>query len=77
MKIAADQTKCCGHARCASIAEDIFPLNSDGYIAVPEIIVPRGQEALATKGVRACPERALSVVNDDAAGLQQEGTDPD
>lgn len=69
MKIIADITKCCGHARCAAVAESLFVLDDNGYIAIREVQVPPELQSLARRGVRACPERALSLVEDlDTAG---------
>ena len=67
MKIIADTKKCCGHARCASVDETLFVLDENGYIAVSEIVVPIGKETLARRGVRACPERALTLAEEDEA----------
>lgn len=64
MKIIANKSLCSGHARCAAVAPDIFDLDDDGYIDFDEKVVPAGQEALARRGVRACPERALSLSED-------------
>jgi ferredoxin len=61
MKIRINKSACVGHARCAAVAPDIFPLDDDGYIAVEELDVPAGQEALARRGARACPERIITV----------------
>lgn len=65
MKVVADLKKCCGHARCAAVDETLFVLDENGYIAVAEIVVPDGKEAIARRGARACPERALTVVEDE------------
>ena len=65
MKIRIDQAGCVGHARCAAVAPDIYPLDDDGYIAVAEIEVKPGQEALARRGARACPERIITIVEDE------------
>jgi ferredoxin len=67
MKIIALRTRCAGHARCAAIAEQLFELNADGYIAFDEKTIPPELEALARRGVRACPERALKISEDEAA----------
>jgi ferredoxin len=67
MKIKADNKLCSGHARCAAVAPDIFLLDDDGYTAITELEVPPEQAALARRGVRACPERALSIIEDDPA----------
>lgn len=66
MKVIADQTLCSGHARCAAVAPEFFDLNDDGYIAFAEKAVPPELEAAARRGVRACPERALTFVEDPA-----------
>jgi ferredoxin len=62
MKIQIDKARCVGHARCAAVAPGIYQLDDDGYIAVEEIEVPPGQEAIARRGARACPERIITVV---------------
>ena len=63
MKIVADRRKCAGHARCAAVSE-LFELDSNGYIGFDEKSVPQALEALAQRGVRACPERALKLLGD-------------
>lgn len=65
MKIRIQKSGCVGNARCAAVAPDLFPLDDDGYIAVEEIDVPPGKEALARRGARACPERIIIVVEED------------
>jgi len=62
MKIVADKTRCAGHARCAAVADQLFELDDDGYIGFAEKLVPVGMEDVARRGVRACPERALKIV---------------
>lgn len=64
MKVKADNRLCSGHARCAAVAPQIFLLDDDGYTAITEIDVPPELEALARRGVRACPERALTILDD-------------
>ncbi len=61
MRVIVRREKCQGHARCAAIAPDIFVLNDDGYIESGDIDVAAANEALARRGARACPERALEV----------------
>jgi len=67
MRIAIDKEKCAGHARCNAIAGDLFVLDDDGYIAGNGFTVPSGQEELARRGARACPERIITVIEDDDA----------
>ena len=68
MKIRIDKPLCVGNARCAAVSEQLFPLDEDGYIAVTEIVVPPGMEALALRGARACPERIIVIEDDTGSG---------
>jgi ferredoxin len=61
MKITVAHAMCQGHARCAALAPEIFKLDETGYILAGDIEVPEGQEKLALRGARACPERALKA----------------
>ena len=61
MKIHIKKSACVGHARCAAIAPQLFELDDGGYIAKEEIDVPVGQEDLARRGARACPERIITI----------------
>jgi ferredoxin len=61
MRILVKRNLCSGHARCASVAPDLFRLTDEGYIDVEDFDVPPGLEELARRGARACPERALRV----------------
>lgn len=62
MKIIFDITRCAGHARCNSVAPDLYELNDEGYIAGDGFEVGAGDEKRAYKGARACPERAIRTV---------------
>ncbi len=64
MKIKVHQEMCQGHARCYSLAPDLFQLDDSGYILSGDIMVAADQEQLARRGARSCPERALEVVED-------------
>jgi len=63
MKIVIDRARCAGHARCASVAPELFPLNDDGYIDTDGFDAPPGQEERAARGARACPERIITIVD--------------
>jgi ferredoxin len=65
MKIRIDKSACVGNARCAAVSAELFPLDEDGYIAVEEVHVPPGMEALARRGARACPERIIVIEEDE------------
>jgi ferredoxin len=64
VRIVIDKVNCVGHARCAAIAPELFLLDPEGYIATEGFAVPEGQEALAKRAARACPERVISVVEE-------------
>lgn len=61
--IKLDTTLCSGHARCAAIAPDIYRLDDNGYCISNGDTVPDNQHAIALRGARACPERAISIVS--------------
>jgi ferredoxin len=63
VRISVDKARCAGHGRCSIVDEALFPLDDDGYTAIDTIEVPAGKEVLARRGVGACPERALSVID--------------
>ena len=65
MKIKGNTTRCSGHARCAAVAPELFSLDDNGYINFEEKEITPEQLALAQRGVRACPERALSLSEDE------------
>ncbi len=65
MKVRIDKAACVGNARCWAVSPELFPLDDDGYILVEEVEVPAGMEDLARRGVRACPERVMQIMEDD------------
>jgi len=64
MRIRIDKARCVGNARCCTIAPDLYPLDDDGYIATEGFAVSEGQEALARRGARACPERVIEIIEE-------------
>ena len=65
MRIIVDTNKCSGHARCIAVAPKAYELNSDGYNVTPEMEVPKDLEEEARRGARSCPERAITIVEDE------------
>jgi ferredoxin len=63
VRVAVDTDRCSGHARCFAVSPELFPLDDDGYVALGPggADVPAGLEDTANRGVKACPERALST----------------
>lgn len=64
MRIEVDGTKCQGNARCWAVAPELFDLNDEGYLGNTVIVVPAGDEQRAARAARACPERALTILED-------------
>uniref|UniRef100_UPI0035CAB268 ferredoxin n=1 Tax=uncultured Sphingomonas sp. TaxID=158754 RepID=UPI0035CAB268 len=65
MKIRIERAQCVGNARCHAVAEHLYPLDDEGYISTEGFDVPAGDEDLARKGARACPERIIFVIEDE------------
>ncbi|WP_336962621.1 ferredoxin [Sphingobium aquiterrae] len=61
MRIIVHKEKCQGHARCWTVAPDIFALDDEGYIVAGDIIVAPEDEQNAWRGAKSCPERALEI----------------
>jgi ferredoxin len=69
VKLIIDSEGCTGHGRCASAAPDVYLLDSNGYNAVtgvPIDVAPSREEA-ARLGARMCPERAVTIIEDEAS----------
>lgn len=61
MNVLINKPGCVGHARCNNVASALYPLDDNGYIASSGFTVPAGQESLARRGARACPERVIEI----------------
>jgi ferredoxin len=69
MKIRVDPEGCTGHGRCNAVAPEVYELDEEGYNAGRHdgiIEVPEGLEAAALLGMRACPERIITVLEEAA-----------
>lgn len=65
MKIRIEKAGCVGNARCYAVAEHLYPLDDEGYIDTEGFTVPAGDEELARKGAKSCPERIIFVIEED------------
>jgi ferredoxin len=61
MKIAIIKARCVGNARCHAVAEHLYPLDDEGYIAIEGLAIAAGDEASALMGAKSCPERIIVV----------------
>jgi ferredoxin len=66
MKMKIDQELCTGHGRCAHYAPSVFRLDDDGYNSDrgSTIDVPEGEEKAAAMGMKSCPEKAITIIED-------------
>src|ERR1700676_606636 len=65
LKIHVDQEKCQGHARCKSLAPELFDLDEFGNAhEVGDGSVPAGQEDKAGLAQTNCPEIAIEVTEE-------------
>lgn len=66
MKVRIDSALCSGHGRCYSVEPDIYSADEEGY-STPldtDIRIPADLEKKARRGLRSCPEGAITVVED-------------
>lgn len=64
MKVSVDRNRCTGHARCWAEGPDVFVLDDLGYNSTDVDSIPAELQEQARRGVWACPENALTVVED-------------
>jgi|EndMetStandDraft_2_1072991.scaffolds.fasta_scaffold302167_1 ferredoxin len=64
VKVTVDREMCAGHGQCNAAAPEVFELNDDGYVLKDVTDVPEGMEEAASRGIAACPERALRATED-------------
>ena len=75
MHVKIDGETCTGHGRCAKYGPNVYRLDEiDGYNSDRGTIitVPEGEEKNAILGKKACPERAITILDDlPSDGLQR------
>jgi ferredoxin len=65
LKIRVDQDKCQGHARCKSLAPELFELDEYGNAhEIGDGTVPAGLEDKAWLAQTNCPEIAIEVIEE-------------
>jgi len=64
VRILVDKARCQGHAQCAALAPDLFVLDDLGYLALADVEVADDDASTARQGARACPERAITIVEE-------------
>lgn len=61
VKIRVNVEGCVGHARCAAVAPEVYELNDDGFLTTPYKEVDEELRKQAIRGMRACPEKVISI----------------
>ena len=64
VRILVEKGRCQGHGRCAAVAPDLFVLDDLGYLAVTEVEVADDKATTARRGAQACPERAITILEE-------------
>jgi ferredoxin len=65
LRLRVDQEKCQGHARCKSLAPELFELDEYGNAhEVGDGTVPKGLEDKAWLAQANCPEIAIDVIEE-------------
>jgi ferredoxin len=65
LRLRVDQEKCQGHARCKSLAPELFDLDEFGNAhEVGDGAVPKGLEDKAWLAQSNCPEIAIEIIEE-------------
>ena len=66
MRVSVDGKNCCGHARCWTVAKEFYGVDDIGYSIHrgKTVDVPPELEKAARHGARACPDRAITIIED-------------
>jgi ferredoxin len=65
VRVRVDADRCMGHGMCAALVGEVYEVNEDtGFNEMGEFELPEPARAKALRGVSACPERAIAVLDD-------------
>ena len=64
MKVTVTPGRCQGHARCLAEGPDLYVLDDFGYNSTDIEDVPAALAEQARRGALACPEWALTIIDD-------------
>ena len=60
--IHVDAAKCSGHARCAAKGPDVYELDDEGFCKSDgKVVTDESLREQVVRGMRACPERAITI----------------
>lgn len=61
VRIKVNVAGCVGHARCHAVAPEVYELDDNGFNVTAEKEVPEELRSQAIRGMRACPERIITI----------------
>lgn len=61
VEVVIDRDRCVGHARCMTIAGEVYDLDDEGKSVALENPVRGDMVPLARDGAESCPERAIKI----------------
>jgi ferredoxin len=64
-RLHVERDRCQGHAQCAAVAPELFTLDDLGYLALTDVELSDDARTAARRGVMACPERAISIIEEE------------
>ncbi len=68
MRVQVDSQRCMGHGMCYALAPEVFSINEDtGFNEMGEFEITEEQRDGAARGVSACPEHAIALLQTEEA----------
>ena len=65
MRVKLNPERCSGHARCFAVAPEVYDIDDNGFcLPLPDQQLSSDLEAAARDGVDACPENALTIIEE-------------
>ncbi len=72
MKILVDANRCSGHSQCLVYGPDVYVLDELGYNRTSVDDVPKHLFDQARRGAMACPEEAITIIDESAEASADE-----
>lgn len=67
MKVRVESQRCTGHGMCNALVPEVFQVDAEsGMNEMGEFEISDDRRAAIQRGVSACPERAISILDDTA-----------
>jgi ketosteroid isomerase-like protein/ferredoxin len=73
VRVRVDRERCLGHGLCEAFAGDIYQITDMGFNEMGEFEVAEGLRGAAKRGASACPERAITLLDDTTHRTETKG----